>query len=102
MSLLNLSIAEQSAIDQNKLPKVAEQIEKLLARIGERGICRSCGATIYWIATSRHDGRLLLPSDVEIIRAEYGEDNITLMPYNTIGINHFMDCPSANQHRKKT
>jgi len=50
----------------------------LLKILGDPGLCRSCGAPIFWVTTKT------------------GKK----MPVTPAGISHFADCPNAAQHRK--
>lgn len=53
---------------------------RLLERIGDRGVCRSCNAAVFWVKTKR--GK----------RSIYDADT---------GVSHFGTCPNAHQHRRK-
>jgi hypothetical protein len=55
------------------------RIQRLLDQVGDLGTCKACGAKIWWIKTRR--GK----------RA----------PYTAEGINHFADCPQAEEFRRK-
>jgi len=59
-----------------------EQLQKnimsLLLQIGDMGTCKGCGAPIYWVT----------------------HKNGKKAPYTTEGLNHFIDCPSANRFKK--
>lgn len=54
-------------------------IRLLLAQVGEPGKCRGCGADIYWVV--HRNGK----------RA----------PYTPHGLNHFADCPAAQNFKVK-
>lgn len=56
----------------------ATAMKKLLQLVGEPGICRGCQAPIYWM------------------RHRMG----AAVPYNSAGLNHFIDCPEREQFRK--
>lgn len=58
---------------------VARVIRRTLAIIGEEGVCDSCRAKI-WFITNPKTGKKA--------------------PYSANGVNHFVDCPHADQHRK--
>jgi hypothetical protein len=46
----------------------------------DQGMCRSCGAPIFWATTAK------------------GKK----MPVNNMGVSHFTDCPNATAHSKKS
>jgi hypothetical protein len=50
----------------------------LLNQIGNKGVCRGCGAEIYWV---RHK-------------------NGKATPYTPAGMNHFLDCPKAKEFKR--
>lgn len=56
----------------------AAAMKKLLALIGSPGVCRGCGARIYW---ARHN-------------------NGANVPYTEAGLNHFVNCSEREQFRK--
>lgn len=56
-----------------------KNIQSLFQTIGaDRGACKSCGATIHWVLTK----------------------NGKRAPFTAEALNHFADCPNAQQHRK--
>ena len=56
---------------------LAQNIKRLLNQVGEPGVCRGCGAPIWWVV--HRNGK----------RA----------PYTEQGLNHFIDCTKAGQFR---
>jgi len=56
-----------------------EAMHHLLNQVADRGTCTGCGAAVYWV---RHK-------------------NGKRVPYTEAGLNHFIDCPKADQFRKK-
>ena len=61
--------------------RLSENILRLLNQVGDSGICTgpTCGARIWWV---RHL-------------------NGKRVPYTHEALNHFVDCPDAQQFRKK-
>jgi hypothetical protein len=59
--------------------EIEEALVDLLRLIGTEGICRGCGAGIWWV---RHA-------------------NDRPVPYSRKGINHFIDCPNAKDFRRE-
>lgn len=59
--------------------KLLTNIDRLMKAIGaEPGTCRACGRVIWWVKHA----------------------NGKRAPYTTEGLNHFADCPNANEFRK--
>lgn len=54
-----------------------ERIKDLVKAVGQEGQCRGCGRKIWWIVTK----------------------NGKKAPYTDEGLNHFADCPKANEFR---
>lgn len=54
-------------------------IARLLNTIGDKGTCKGCGATIWWVH-----------------HPKTGKG----APYTERGLNHFGDCPNAQNFRK--
>jgi hypothetical protein len=57
----------------------AEVMKRLLALVGNESACRSCGAVIFFV------------------RHRNGKE----VPYTGVGLNHFIDCPAADNFRRK-
>lgn len=64
--------------------RLAQNMNRLLERMGDRGQCRGCRATIYWI---RHKPSAQNPAGVAT-------------PYDFDGQNHFISCPARDQFRR--
>ena len=63
-----------------KLEQTVENLYKILGMIGDVGVCKGCGQNIIWIKNPK-SGKL--------------------MPISTAnGVNHFADCPKADQFKK--
>jgi len=54
-----------------------ERIKDMLKALGREDKCKGCGATIWWVRTK----------------------NDKPAPYSEAGVNHFADCPKANEFR---
>lgn len=66
---------------------------------GERGSCRSCGATVLWVET---ESGKKMPLDAEPERRfviEAGHDPMRARLRNTY-VSHFSTCPQAERWRK--
>lgn len=59
------------------LKPAEERIKDMLKVLGREGACTACGKKIWWVKTK----------------------NAKNAPYTEEGINHFADCPKANQFR---
>jgi len=60
------------------LDSARENIRALLPLIGDEGVCKACGARIFWVM----------------------HKNGKEAPYTQDGLNHFIDCPEANRFKK--
>jgi hypothetical protein len=60
------------------LEAVARGIRSLMLLIGDLDTCRACGKSIYWV---RHL-------------------NGKCAPYTEAGLNHFIDCPRAQEFKR--
>lgn len=71
---------KQLAIEdpREEIRRLEKNILFVLGHVGDRGVCRSCGAAIFWV------------------RSRGGKP----MPLNRDGSSHFADCPNAEAHRK--
>lgn len=56
----------------------AEAMKKLIDLIGDPGICRGCGARIYWV--EHRNGKKV--------------------PYTSFGLNHFVNCPERERFKR--
>ena len=65
-----------------ELKATRQALEQLLKHTGHAAQCEGCGADIYWV---RH----------------FTSQGSKWVPYNTRGMNHFIDCPNRDQFRKK-
>lgn len=61
------------------IPSVEDRLKYLLIAIGKPGVCRGCGATIMWVTHA----------------------NGKQVPYTMQGLNHFIDCPKADNFRRE-
>lgn len=59
--------------------RLRDNISKLLTNTADRGICRGCGAQIFWL---RHK-------------------NGRATPYTAEGANHFIDCAARDEFKRK-
>jgi hypothetical protein len=55
------------------------RIQMILQHVGDKGVCKGCGRDIWWV---KHK-------------------NGKAVPYTWEGLNHFIDCPKANEFKKK-
>ena len=58
--------------------ELLDNIERLFKNIADPGICRGCGAAIFWV--THKNGRKT--------------------PYTASGLNHFIDCPKAKEFKR--
>jgi hypothetical protein len=65
-------------LTQEELHAVAENVRKLLANIGDSGICKGCHREIFWV--KHRNGKAV--------------------PYTPQGLNHFIDCPQAKEFKR--
>jgi len=56
-----------------------DKIKKLLDLVGDIGECKGCGREVWWVV----------------------HKNGKKAPYTRTALNHFIDCPNADQFRKK-
>ena len=54
-------------------------LRDLVRNVGSLGYCRGCGAQVFWVV----------------------HRNLKNVPYTADGLNHFIDCPKAEQFRKE-
>jgi hypothetical protein len=66
-----------------ELKATRQALAQLLKHTGHAARCEGCGADIYWV---RH----FIP-----------QGGSKWVPYNTRGMNHFIDCPNRDEFRKK-
>lgn len=59
--------------------ELLHRIQLILAATGRAAACKGCGAPIVWVT----------------------HQNGKRAPYTPEGLNHFVDCPQAQQFRKK-
>jgi hypothetical protein len=62
----------------NELKVTRKALRILVSAVGQRGTCRGCGDSIFWV---RHQ-------------------NGKATPYTADGFNHFIDCQAAGRFRK--
>lgn len=67
--------SNRAIVEANRLRR---NIALLLNQVSTRGVCRGCGAEIFWITTK----------------------NAKLSPHDIDGTSHFATCPKGNLFRK--
>jgi hypothetical protein len=66
-------------VSHTNLPSLEQRIVNLLAAVGDPGRCRGCSAPLYWV------------------RLKSGK----VAPYGENGLNHFIDCPNAEEFKRR-
>ena len=71
----------QANLTEQRVAWLEGNIRQLLMVTGRPGECRACGRDIYWLEM-RKSGKFA--------------------PYTLEGVNHFADCPKADEFRKSS
>ena len=62
------------------------------------GLCKSCGARIWWVVMGGTDARMPVDADPQwVVTIESDGKAVTRDGYRS----HFATCPNADQHRKR-
>lgn len=73
----NLNPTEMSD-EQCCIEAQIESMRKLLTQIADQGLCRGCGAKVYWVE----------------------HKNGKRTPYTEAGLNHFVNCPERERFKR--